>query len=1072
MMSTSVTRAPPVLSLPTGTVPTAGPIDMRIAHLRDTPLPPPQPSRPLCQTTFMTKAPPVLSQPSGTVPAPGPEDVGTVHQEEAPQPLPQLSHPLHQTTSITGVPPVLALPSGIWPTIGPEGVGTTRMQKTPVPLPQTPHPLHQLNIQGCAPQVNLRSPATNRSQQDSDYDALDDDAPMDGALPQPQPVTIPPGMNLNMSESTESPMYLQPNTPSRPEPIHIETTCTLGSAQPPTLGNPSGKGRVGQPPQLSRPAQQGPNQHTSRFQELTRQALPLAAPTPPKDSDKCNNNTPFNNNNISTKVETPKSTLKYTSKRTKKRLKKEVGKLLNKQKYITNLSSKTLKPAHVEVLSLGLNFVPSRTTMKASLKESLDNFDRHHRIKYFYRTKPPTEPHPFKKKSTWMPPAASPEIEGYLKRVRTETNGLQPLKYTPNLTPTQQEALKELSTDQTLVIKSADKGSGIVVEDTEQYIKDGLDHLADKNVYERIETDPTKTLSEEINTYTEHMFQEGIIDPTTKDYLILPTEPPPRTQQLYFLKKIHKNPIAVRPIVSGCGGPTEKISQLVDHHLKPHIPKMQSYLKNSGDLISILENTPIPEPCTLATIDVKSLYLNIPHEEGIQAVLNRLYSTPEKTEKMSLPANVMSDLLRIVLEHNYFQFTDKMFHQIQGTAMGTIMAPSYANIFMAELEESLLKNYTKQPLLWKRYIDDILCIWPGPQQELDHFIQYLNEAHPTIKFTHESSVHSVDFLDVTIYKGSRYTSSHILDIQPFFKKTNKFQYLQFNSAHPRNIFTSLVKGELTRLLRACSNEQTYEHTTHKILQAFKDRGYPDDMLQRILQSVPFTNRTALLQQNKKENQPEQSTSFLKVNYTPSLNTSSLREILKPNHLEKNKMPNPRLCLTTPKNIHKSLVRAKLKQFQNPPTSKDPITIRKTKSEEGNSTPCGIKGCICCPNISQKCRVTSTSNYKTFPTQKYSSCSTGNIIYLIECTKCTKSNQYIGRSHEPLRTKLSQHISNSTSKTHFPLYKHFAERPDHNFRRDTRITVLQATTKARLPETEDNWIRAMNTTTERTHKLTT
>ena len=520
-------------------------------------------------------------------------------------------------------------------------------------------------------------------------------------------------------------------------------------------------------------------------------------------------------------------------------------------------------------------------------------------------------------------------------------------------------------------------------------------------------------------------------------------------------------PVCQNPVGLEVLGVGEKVSQLVDLHLKPHIPEMRSYLKDSGHLISTLENTPIPEPCTLATIDVKSLYLNIPHEEGIHAVLSRLYNTPEMTDKMTLPPNTMADLLRIVLEHNYFQFTDKMYHQIQGTAMGTKMAPSYANIFMAELEETLLKNYPKQPLLWKRYIDDVLCIWPGPQQELTCFIHYLNEAHPTIKFTHESSTHSVDFLDVTIYKGPRYTTSNTLDIKPFFKKTNKFQYLQFNSAHPKNIFTSLVKGELTRLLRACSDELTYEQTTHKILQAFKDRGCPNYMLQRTLQSVPFTERTNLLM-NKKENKTVQNSSFLKVNYTPSLNTKTLRKILKPNNLEENKITNPRLCLTTPQNISKSLVRAKLKQFPNPPTSKAPITIEITKPGNKNSNPCHTLGCKCCRTISQKCRVTSTSNNKTFPTQRYTSCSTSNIVYLIECTKCTKGNQYIGKSHEPLRTKLAQHITNSTSKTHFPLYKHFAQGVDHNFERDIRVTILKATTRNQLPETEDHYIRDMDT----------
>ena len=350
------------------------------------------------------------------------------------------------------------------------------------------------------------------------------------------------------------------------------------------------------------------------------------------------------------------------------------------------------------------------------------------------------------------------------------------------------------------------------------------------------------------------MYQEGIIDPLTKDYLTLTIEPPPRTQQLYFLKKIHKNPIAVRPIVSGCGGPTENISQLVDLHIKPHVPKITSYLRDSGHLISIIESTPIPTNCTLATIDVKSLYLNIPHEDGIKAVLNRLYHTQELTDQMTIPPGTMTDLLGIVLKQNYFQFADSIFHQIQGTAMGTKMAPSYANIYMAELEEKLLNNYPINPLLWKRYIDDILCIWPGPPSELNQFMIYLNQSHPTIKFTHESSTSSVNFLDLTIYKGKRHTTSLILDLKPFFKVTNKFQYLEYNSSHPKGTFASLIKGELTRILRACSDEDTYKTVSDKILKTLKERGYPNHLLQKTLQQVPFQNRNNLLKPVKEVKQ--------------------------------------------------------------------------------------------------------------------------------------------------------------------------------------------------------------------------
>ena len=203
------------------------------------------------------------------------------------------------------------------------------------------------------------------------------------------------------------------------------------------------------------------------------------------------------------------------------------------------------------------------------------------------------------------------------------------------------------------------------------------------------------------------MYHKGTINQITKEHLTLTTDPPPRTQQLYFLKKIHKNPIAVRPIVSGCGGPTEKISQLIDLHLKPHVPRIKSYIKDSGHLISLLESTPVPTDCILVTIDVKSLYLNIPHSDGVKAVLNRLYRTKELADQMTIPQCTMKDLLNIVLQQNYFQFADKIYHQIQGTAMGTKM---YANIFMAELEEKLLADYPIKPLLWKRYTDDILCL--------------------------------------------------------------------------------------------------------------------------------------------------------------------------------------------------------------------------------------------------------------------------------------------------------------------------------------------------------------------------
>lgn len=234
-------------------------------------------------------------------------------------------------------------------------------------------------------------------------------------------------------------------------------------------------------------------------------------------------------------------------------------------KYITNLSSRPLTESEVKVLSKGLTYVPSVAQEERNINASWLRFQRENRLKFFFRDAASVEPHPFRKKSAWEPPPASSAIEAYLQRTKAQISTISPLTVHPNLSKTEMKALKSLARDHTLVIKNADKGSGIVVEDTDKYIADGLDHLSDKKIYSKIDHDPTQALAQAITKHAHQLHQKGIIDFITKDH-ISPTKLGEnlRTQQLYFLKKIHKNPIAVRPIGSGCSGPTEGISQLVD----------------------------------------------------------------------------------------------------------------------------------------------------------------------------------------------------------------------------------------------------------------------------------------------------------------------------------------------------------------------------------------------------------------------------------------------------------------------------------------------------------------------------
>ena len=60
-------------------------------------------------------------------------------------------------------------------------------------------------------------------------------------------------------------------------------------------------------------------------------------------------------------------------------------------------------------------------------------------------------------------------------------------------------------------------------------------------------------------------------------------------------------------------------------------------------------------------------------------------------------------------------------------------------------------------VMWVSFIDDIFLIWKGDRDSLIDFLDYLNNIVPSIKFTHEISTDSGNFLDTTVLKDGKAT---------------------------------------------------------------------------------------------------------------------------------------------------------------------------------------------------------------------------------------------------------------------------------------------------------------------------
>ena len=229
------------------------------------------------------------------------------------------------------------------------------------------------------------------------------------------------------------------------------------------------------------------------------------------------------------------------------------------------------------------------------------------------------------------------------------------------------------------------------------------------------------------------MLKRGEITERVARFLV--TEEP-RTAQLYLLPKVHKNvtPVPGRPIVSANKSPTERVSAFVDNFLAPIVKTGRSYIRDTSDFLLKLQDIgDLRGDELLLTLDVSSLYTNIPNDEGQMATLRALPRTrPDGIQPSNLS---LVEILAQVSSYNNFQFDCKNYLQVGGTAMGTRVAPSYANIFMNDFEERHVYSYRLQPVAWYRYIDDIFCLWQHGEDELEKFTTHLNSVHETIKFT-------------------------------------------------------------------------------------------------------------------------------------------------------------------------------------------------------------------------------------------------------------------------------------------------------------------------------------------------
>ena len=135
--------------------------------------------------------------------------------------------------------------------------------------------------------------------------------------------------------------------------------------------------------------------------------------------------------------------------------------------------------------------------------------------------------------------------------------------------------------------------------------------------------------------------------------------------------------------VSHCRTPKEKTSKFVDFYLQPIVRTLPNAIKDTTEFLCKLRNLgDIPENPIISTMDVVALYKHTPHSEGLGSLRKVMHEYHMSVGLGKLvPVGELVELARLILENCYFNFEDKIYHKIFGTAIDTKFVPSFANSF-------------------------------------------------------------------------------------------------------------------------------------------------------------------------------------------------------------------------------------------------------------------------------------------------------------------------------------------------------------------------------------------------------
>jgi len=420
-----------------------------------------------------------------------------------------------------------------------------------------------------------------------------------------------------------------------------------------------------------------------------------------------------------------------------------------------------------------------------------------------------------------------------------------------------------------ILFTRADKGNATVAMDLSHYKNSMNDILSDPNTYIVIKKDPIKKLFSSMKSLLSGWLKNEYIDIRLYRKMLTTDGVLPRA---YGLPKLHKKDYPLRVIISSLKSPLYELACFLHKTIKNSVMEADSSVGNSFNLVKELDGKLLEPGYTFASLDVISLFTNVPIEYAYDAIVRR-WSLIERNT--AVPMNEFMCAIRLVLESTFFAFDKTVYRQVFGTPMGSPLSPIIADLVLRDLERKAIEKLPISLPIYYRYVDDILLA--APTNQLENILTVFNSFHNRLQFTLEiSSNDMINFLDVTIFLDDRK-----IMFDRFEKATNTGRYINFHSQHPISHKRGIVYGLIDRILllsHPSFHEKNIKNTVHILL----NNCYPLPFIFATINKRLKTLMNRRLHNVKKKSEVLETTqkNFFTIPYLKSISESFLPVIKK------------------------------------------------------------------------------------------------------------------------------------------------------------------------------------------------